>query len=88
MGAERPGRGGIFAPATIAHLVTGRMDEDGFYRVTWLRNGREVAQHGFDDLLQARNFAKDRLRIQKVRKGVDRVCVIDVDGVPYFEYKI
>lgn len=64
------------------------MDENGFYRVSWLRNGREVARHGFDDLLQARNFAKERLRIQKVRKGVDCVRVIDVDGVPYFEYTV
>lgn len=64
------------------------MYEHGFYQVCWLREGREVARHAFDDLLPAKQFAKDRLQIQRVRNGADCARVIDVDGISYFEFKV
>jgi hypothetical protein len=61
---------------------------DGFYRVCWMRQGREVGRCSFDDLVSAKNFAAERLRIQKIRKGADSARVIDADDVAYFEFHI
>lgn len=61
---------------------------DGFYRVHWLKGERELGRHAFDNLLAAKAFASERLRIQKIRKGADRARVIDADGVPYFESEV
>lgn len=61
---------------------------DGFYQVCWMREGREVGRCSFDSLVPAKNFAAERLRIQKVRKGADSARVIDADDVTYFEFFI
>lgn len=62
------------------------MLDDGFCKVCWFRRGQEIARNAFDHLLPAKQFAQDRLHIQKVRKGVDHVRVIEADGVGYFDF--
>lgn len=63
------------------------MCDDGFYKVLWLRGDHEVARHAFGDLLRAKGFARDRMHIQKIRKGADLARVVDADGVQYFEFR-
>lgn len=57
-----------------------------FYSVRWLRDGAVVGEKAFSDLLEARAFAKDRLAIQKVRKGATSAVVADTDGVEYYRF--
>lgn len=40
----------------------------------------------FADLMAAKAFAKDRLAVQKVRKGATAAVVADADGVIYFRF--
>ncbi len=45
-----------------------------------------VGERTFSDLLEAKAFAKDRLAVQKVRKGATAAVVTDTDGVVYFRF--
>lgn len=57
-----------------------------FYAVQWLRGGAVVGEQAFSNLLEAKAFAKDRLAVQKVRKGATAAVVADADGVVYFRF--
>lgn len=57
-----------------------------FYAVRWLKGGAVVGEQAFSDLLEAKAFAKDRLALQKVRKGATAAVVADADGVVYFRF--
>lgn len=57
-----------------------------FYAVQWLRGEMVVGQSGFDDLLAAKAYARDRLGIHKVRKGATAARVTDAEGVVYFRF--
>lgn len=57
-----------------------------FYAVRWLKDGAVVGEKAFADLLEAKSFAKDRLAVQKVRKGATAAMVTDRDGMIYFRF--
>lgn len=57
-----------------------------FYAVRWLRGGAVIGEKAFSDLLEAKAFARDRLAVQKVRKGATGATVVDTAGVVYYRF--
>ena len=55
-----------------------------FYVVNWLKGQEVVATTKFEHLLEAKAYAKDRLHVYRVRRGVTAAVVADVEGVTYF----
>ena len=62
-------------------------DAVDFYIVRWMKGNTAVAEACFSSLVDAKGHARDRLGINKVRKGVTAVEVSDVDGVGYFRFE-
>jgi hypothetical protein len=55
-----------------------------FYAVEWLKGENVMARQGFEDLREAKAFAKGRFAIEKVRRGATAARVIDGAGVVYY----
>lgn len=58
-----------------------------FYVVRWMKDAAAIAEVRFASLTEAKNHAKDRLGISKIRKGVTAAEVCDLDGVTYFRFE-
>ena len=65
-----------------AHLSS--PDSEEFYVVRWMRGATVVSETHFDNLTDAKAHAKNRLQIQRIRKGITAVEVCDIEGVTYF----
>lgn len=57
-----------------------------FYVVRWMKGAELISETRFDHLLEAKTHAKDRLAINRIRKGVTAVEVCDIEGVEYFYF--
>jgi hypothetical protein len=58
-----------------------------FYVVRWLRDATVIAEARFGNLLEAKAHARERLTIQRIRKGVTAAEVADMEGVTYFRFE-
>jgi hypothetical protein len=57
-----------------------------FYVVRFFRGREVVATHEFDGLVEAKTCAKNRLTIERIRKGATASEVADIEGVIYFRF--
>ena len=58
-----------------------------FYLVRWMKGANAVFESKFDSLQDAKIHAKDRLAINRIRKGITAAEVSDIEGVAYFHFE-
>jgi hypothetical protein len=72
------------ASATPETAGLGSTTARPFYTVRWMKGATVVTETQFERLLDAKAHAKDRLAINRIRKGVTAAEVCDIEGVAYF----